>query len=107
MHFSVKSTLDSRKCVFNAFRGKSRWVRLSFENNNNNNTNNNNTNNNNNNNNYIMIIIIIKDIAPINFTLRYLQLYLLFSCIAGARFCLFPGRKILVLLHQFGQHIME
>ena len=43
----------------------------------------------------------------INFTLRYLQLYLLFSCIAGARFCLFPGRKILALLHQFGQHIKE
>ena len=47
------------------------------------------------------------DIAHINFTLRYLQLYLLFSCIAEARFCLFPGRKILVLLHQFGQHIVE
>ena len=48
--------------------------------------------------------MIKKDIAHINFTLRYLQLYLLFSCIAEARFFLFPGRKILVLL---GQHIVE
>ena len=64
--------------------GNHRWVPLSFENNNNHK----------------------KDIAHINFTLRYLQLYLLFSCIAGARFCLFSGGKILVLVHQFGQHIM-
>ena len=27
--------------------------------------------------------------------------------IAEARFCLFPMRKILVLPHQFGQHIVE
>ena len=33
--------------------------------------------------------------------------YRLFSCVAEARFCLFPGRKILVLPHQFGQHIVE
>ena len=74
--------------------GNRHWVPPSFENNNNN-------NNNINNNNY-------KDIAHINFTLpAYLQLYLLFSCIAETRFCLFSGRKILVLPHQFGQHIVE
>ena len=39
------------------------------------------------------IIIIIKDIAHINFTLPYLQPYLLFGCIAETRFCLFPGGK--------------
>ena len=33
--------------------------------------------------------------------------HLPFSCIAKARFCLFLRRKILVLLHQFGQHIVE
>ena len=59
--------------------GNRRWVPLSFENNDNK-----------------------KDIAHINFTLPYLQLYLLFSCIADARFILCPGRKILVLPHQFG-----
>ena len=51
--------------------GNHRWVPLSFENNNNNK----------------------KDIAHINFTLRYLQLYLLFSCIAGAGFAFFLGGK--------------
>ena len=81
--------------------GNCHWLPPSFENNNNNNNNNNNDNNNNNNNNK-------KDIAHINFTLpAYLQLHLLFSCIAEARFRLFPGRKILVLPHQFGQHIVE
>ena len=54
-----------------------------------------------------LIIIIKKDIAHINVTLPYLQLYLLFSCIAEARFVLFARRKILVLPHQFGQHFVE
>ena len=40
-----------------------------------------------------IIIIIKKDIAHINFTLRYLQLYLLFSCIAGPDFAFFLGGK--------------
>ena len=62
--------------------GNRRWVPLSFENNNK------------------------KDIAHINFTLQYIQLYLLFSCLAEARFFLFPRRKILVLPHQFGQQIV-
>ena len=55
--------------------GNRRWVPLSFENNDNK-----------------------KHIAHINFTLPYHQLYLLFSCIAEVTFCLFPGRKILVLV---------
>ena len=68
--------------------GNHHWVPPSFENNKNDNNK--------------------KDIAHINFTLpAYLQLHLLFSCIAEARFCLFPGRKILVLPHQFGHHIVE
>ena len=82
--------------------GNRHWVPQGFENNNNNNNDNNSNNNNNNNNNNN------KDITHTSFTLpAYLQLHLVFSCIAEARLCLFHGRKILVLPHQFGQHIVE
>ena len=93
MHLKVLWTALN---VFSMHLGGNRhWVPPSFENNNSNNYNSNNNNNN-------------KDITHTSFTLpAYLQLHLLFSCIAEARLCLFHGRKILVLPHQFGQHIVE
>ena len=83
MHLKVLWTALN---VFSMHLGGNRhWMPLSFENNNNK-----------------------KDIAHI-FLLYHIFscIFYIFSCIADARFCLCPGRKILVLLHQFGQHTVE
>ena len=68
--------------------GNHRWVPLSFENNN---------NNNNNNKRYRAH----KFYFTISSAVSSIQLH------SGDQILPFPGRKILVLLHQFGQHIME
>ena len=86
MHFQRSKVPRTALKVFSMhLGGNCRWVPLSFEKNNNKK----------------------KYIAHINFTLPYLQLYLLFSCISEARFSLFLSRKILVLPHQFGQHTVQ